>query len=423
MQTELSETVKAIYAWHESEEAKRSGPHNGRLGASQIGHPCERYLWYSFRGLVKSKFDGRMLRLFETGHLEEPRLVNELRGIGCEVFEVDLETGKQFEFTAHDGHFVCHPDAVAVGIPEAPATWHICEFKTMGGTEDESSKDFEKCIKNGVKLAKPQHYAQMMVGMGLFNLTRALYIAKKKSTDELYSERIKFDKDEFEKLMDRAHRVINASVPLERCAGRPDDFRCKFCDAYNLCWSAGQFAVNIPEKTCRSCCHFTPVEKAEWKCEYNKKIIPFAEQNCDCPFHLLLPGLISFAEPQDAGEDFIEFKNTDDNYVWTHGHKEGQWTTEQLMTTEIEKIKSNVIPLIDRYPTEDSRLLWDGEYDQDIVNQKFCEILKVSDIDQIPEPTNSEKTETTTAHEFLNKYLFVIYHDSNDHCAIWEGIE
>ena len=188
---EQSETVKRIYAWHEKMEDGRSGPHGGRLGASAIGKPCDRQLWYNFRDLYAKKFSGRMLRLFETGHLEEPRFVRELKAIGCEVHAVDEATKKQFEYTALGGHFVCHPDAVLLGVLEAPKTWHVAEFKTFGGTEDQHSKDFDEVVKDGVRKAKPEHYAQMQTAMGLTGLTRALYLVKKKATDEIHSERVR----------------------------------------------------------------------------------------------------------------------------------------------------------------------------------------------------------------------------------------
>ncbi len=60
-------TVKQIYE-HYVKSAVVMKPRK-HLGASQIGHPCLRYLWYQFRWCAESKtsFDGRMLRLFETG--------------------------------------------------------------------------------------------------------------------------------------------------------------------------------------------------------------------------------------------------------------------------------------------------------------------------------------------------------------------
>ena len=87
----------------------------------------------------------------------------------------------------------------------------------------------------------------MMVGMGLSKTDRAFYLVKNKNTDELYSERIKFDNYEFEGLMYLAMEVINSEEALDRCASREDDFRCKFCDAYDICWGEDKIVTKVLE--------------------------------------------------------------------------------------------------------------------------------------------------------------------------------
>lgn len=328
MLTETTDVVERIYKYHESLDAAKQ-PRLGRLGASIIGHECDRFLWYSFRQLFHKKFDGRMLRLFETGHLEEPRFAAELKGIGCGIVDtVDPQTGEQIMVNAHGGHFVCYLDAMILGLPGAEKTWHVGEFKTMGGEEDQK-KDFEKVSKNGVKAAKSEHYAQMMAAMGLSKITRALYLAKKKATDELYAERIKFVEEEYQNILDRAERVIKSAEPLERCSEKPDYYKCKWCDAAKLCW--GTEGVPLPRVTCRSCCHATPELDGEcrWSCAKHGRDLSVADQTAACADHLLLPGLVNFADPVDSGDDWIKFKNRDGGDTWKHGKE--YWTTQQLI--------------------------------------------------------------------------------------------
>jgi hypothetical protein len=170
---EDSPVVEAIYAWH-----KRRGdaePYRGYCGASEIGHSCERYLWYKFRGCCKEEFTGRKYRLFQTGHYAEPRFVAELKGIGCEVHEVDAN-GDQFAISDHGGHFSGHMDGCALGIPGAEKTWHVLEMKTH------SNKNFNKLKKGGVLKGFPSHYAQMQAPMHKTGMKRALYMAVNKVT-------------------------------------------------------------------------------------------------------------------------------------------------------------------------------------------------------------------------------------------------
>jgi hypothetical protein len=380
-------------------------------------------LWFTFRNCVTKSLAGRMYRLFNTGHREESRVFQELRGIGCEVHG---DEGEQIEVKAVAGHFSGHMDGVVKGIPEAPKTWHVLEIKTH------SAKSFAKMQSDGVKKAKPAHHAQMMVYMGLGKMDRALYLAVNKDTDELYSERIEVNSKEFKAIMTRAERIIKSNAPPERCTTRADDFRCKFCDASPLCWGTGETALPVPVKSCRTCCHATPEMDGDgkWGCTKSAKMEP-------CPKHLILPQLITFAEPNDAGDDWIEFKNTKDGAVWRHGSGEGQWSTEELMKTPAvlvsaaSKIKEALgatvvgfevpeLSLIDRYDPKDSRLMWEGTPESDELEGTLEKLLGCHLAKAIP--TNKEDTADTQAIEYQGKYLVVFYKASN-YVAVWQGVE
>ena len=208
-----SPTRDAIFASYEADADTGFRPH---LGASQIGKSCERALWYDFRWTTPSRFPGRILRLFETGQLEEARLVRNLRRTGATVLEVDPETGRQWRVEAHGGHFGGSLDAVAFGLIEAPKTWHVLEFKTH------SAKSFRELVAKGVAEAKPQHRAQMQIYMHLTGLTRAIYLAVCKDTDDLHVERVRGDGDAAERLLAKADRVIHAPRPPARISEDPD---------------------------------------------------------------------------------------------------------------------------------------------------------------------------------------------------------
>jgi len=320
-----SATVEAIEAYWlkrgQSEEPR------GYLGASSIGAECSRQLWYSFRKCSEPKFDARLYRLFNRGHREEPTFVEELRGIGCEVHEVGAD-GNQFEVIACDGHFKGHTDGAALGIPEAPKTWHLLEMKTS------SAKLFAKVEKEGCEKANPKHFAQMQVYMHLTGLKRALYMVVNKDTDALYTERLRYDKTRSEAIIAKAQSIINATTPPERISDRPDAFACKFCDARELCHGVSEVAVDVPTLHCRQCVHASPVKDGKWHCaKHDKEAVEV------CSEHLFLPGLIGFAEPTDSitnadGSSAIEF-TSEDGTIWEHGSDEarGQYPSTILQTT------------------------------------------------------------------------------------------
>ena len=275
-------TRDAIYAAY---EAKRSDGFRAHLGASIIGKPCMRALWYDFHWATPAQHAGRILRLFETGQREEDRLVRNLRDTGATVLEVDPETGRQFSVEAHGGHFGGSLDAVAIGILEAPKTWHVVEFKTHG------VKSFRDLCAKGVEVSKPQHAAQMQVYMHLTEITRAIYIAVCKDTDALYVERIHADRDMGARLLTKARRVIYAPRPLSRISEDPAWFECRFCDHHDLCHGGRPAARN-----CRTCMHATPVEDG-WHCARHDFWPSVADQRAACPDHSFIPDLVTCEVP------------------------------------------------------------------------------------------------------------------------------
>ncbi len=273
-------TVAAIYRWYQ--ETADSG-HRTHLGASVIGHACERYLWLLFRWAGAEAFDGRKLRLFDTGKRAEPRFVAELRGIGCEVHDVD-EFGGQFRVSDIAGHFGGSMDGAALGLPEAPKTWHCVEFKTH------SDKSFVDLVAKGVLKAKPQHWAQMQVYMGLTGMDRAMYLAENKNTSELYSERVEFDQVEFIRLIERARRIITAGAPPERMSADPAWYECKWCNFHGQC-----HGEQVAEVNCRTCAHSTPrvdVPGGQWQCELEHVQLDDSMQRQGCNGHRFIPILL-----------------------------------------------------------------------------------------------------------------------------------
>ena len=303
-----SATVAAIYA----DLAKRNDAPRGYLGGSVIGRECERQLWYGFRWASPEKFEGRMLRLFDRGQREEAVFVAELRAIGVKVLDVDPSTGQQFRFTAVHGHAGGSMDAVALGIPEAPKTWHVCEFKTH------NSKSFAALVKDGVQKAKHEHYAQMQIYMRWAQLTRALYLAVNKDNDELHVERIRYDPCFAEYLEAKAERVIFAQEPPQGISTDPAFYKCKFCPASKVCHTE-----KLPGASCRTCLHATPERDGDgrWSCAKWGADIPMDAQAKGCKEHRFIPVLLKrWGEVADASAEgnWVEYR-APDGYVFRNG--------------------------------------------------------------------------------------------------------
>lgn len=235
--------------------------HRSHLGASLIGDSCRRKLWYVFRWVQKPKFNPRMLRLFQTGHLEEHRFVEYLKGIGCTVYNTEDDQARVSEV---EGHFGGSLD----GWGYLPHDFGI-EDKVLFEFKTSNEKYFKELQKSGVERAKPMHYNQMCTYGYLMKIDYALYIAKCKDTDDLHVEFIKLNHHTGKMNIAKARSIITSQEPLPRLHENPAYWECKFCDFHAICHQKAPI-----EKNCRSCKNAVPVKGGEWVCKKIDQIIP-----------------------------------------------------------------------------------------------------------------------------------------------------
>lgn len=283
----------------------------GRLGAGTLGEECERRLWYGFRWSHEPEvLEGRKLRLFETGHREEIRLLDYLRLVGCAV-----ETGDdgQIAISGVGGHLAGYLDGEATGVPGAPVAVHVVECKTH------NDKSFKALVKDGVEKAKPAHYAQMQTYMHHRGRERALYIAVNKNDDALYTERVAYDPVYAAALVAKAERIITAQTPPARLHDDPTSkaaWACNYCPARPQCHEKA-----FAPRSCRSCLHSTPTlqGEAEWTCARWGKALTIQEQREGCPAHKFIPQLVPW-EQFDAALDgsFVAYRMPDGS-IWRDG--------------------------------------------------------------------------------------------------------
>lgn len=344
-------TVAEIYRGYERENREQ---HRLHLGASLIGRSCAREIWYTFRWADREHFDGRMLRLFASGHLQEPRLIADLRRIpGVTVAEKDPSTDKQWSFTAHGGHFGCSLDGAAVGLPEAPKTWHSLEFKGV------NQKTFDKIVKEGVAKAKPEHHAQMIVGMELAGLERCLYLVVNKNTDEIYGERVKADSKEAKRLLDRGLSIIQAKEPPARISERFDWHECKFCRFHSIC-----HGERAPEVNCRTCAHSaanvhgaprTGDKGGEWVCGHDMlKSMPVlgeSLQRTGCSEHRYIPILLEKScKPIDYVDGVVVYQTNDGEVFGNGDGKNGTFASQEIRNATSPRALPPLAPVKADFP-------------------------------------------------------------------------
>ena len=227
------------------------------LGASVIGKSCGRAIWYGFRWAHKPRFPGRMLRLFNRGHLEEARLIAALLTVGCQVYQQD-ENGNQFRISDHGGHFGGSGDGVVMGLPDLPPnTPAITEWKTH------NDKSFKAVTANGVREAKFEHFVQMQIYMRKMGIMFALYGAVNKNDDHIHLEIVQLDPTFADQFVDRGRTLIMMRNAPEKIPNASASwYKCRWCDYNPVCHQ------NEPtEYNCRTCAYSeADVEKGGWWC-------------------------------------------------------------------------------------------------------------------------------------------------------------
>jgi hypothetical protein len=253
------------------------------MGASELGHACDKWLWLRFRWAVIEQTPGRVLRVFRRGHMEESTILKDLRAIGMEIRET---TGGQarVDFGSHVSGSV---DAIIdSGVPEAPKKPHVAEFKTH------SLKSFNELEKHGVEKAKRTHYIQMQVYMHGLGIDRALYFAVCKDDDRIYTERVRYDREVAEKAIARGKRLALADEMPPPLSTDATWYECKWCPAHKVCHEG--HGVTAPD-SCRTCAHSTTMPDSTWRCEkHNADGIPLSFQRTGCGDYELHDHLMPF---------------------------------------------------------------------------------------------------------------------------------
>ena len=232
------------------------------LGASLIGDECAAKLWFVFRWIWYRPASGRMNRIFDTGHKEEKRIVDWVKAAGFEVIDIDPATGKQFVVSDVNGHFGGSGDGI-VGIPGLGNILLECK-SNKGGSE------FKHLIDDGVRKAKPKHWAQICTYGYKFNIKYCLYICKNKDNDDLHIEIVELDFEEGIRNISKASDIIVAKARPSRISESPAFFACKMCNKSEICHKPNTQV----DKNCRSCKFASPCANAEWYCEHWNSIIP-----------------------------------------------------------------------------------------------------------------------------------------------------
>jgi hypothetical protein len=310
----VSPTREAIFAAYEADA--RTGLPTAHLGASLIGKSCERALWYDFRWTTTAA----SIRAAIAATLRDRAAGGSPDRAQSAAHRRHRPGSRSRDRAAVAGRGTRRPlrrlarrrRAESASRPPRPGMcWSSRRTRVQELRRTRPPK--------GVRRAKPQHFAQMQIYLRLTTLTRAMYLAVNKDTDDLYVERVE-DSMRTTRSPAGQGRVASSSRRgrCDRVSEDPAWYECRMCDHHaEVCRGEAAAAVN-----CRTCLASTPVEGG-WRCERHERLLSEADQRAGCTHHLYLPDLVP-GEQIDAGTDWVSYQLPGGGLWCDHGRDKFQ---------------------------------------------------------------------------------------------------
>ena len=225
--SDLPHKIKAFYS------SKAQSKTRGYIGASILGHSCERRIWLEWNGHKApiSKTPREILKTgsreekFDRGRHEEERLIKALQGAGYLVVD------RQGAFSVLDGNFQGHIDGIII---DEKGTKYILEIKST------QEKYFNALIKGGVKKTFGAYYLQCQMYMHFFKIPRTLFLAVNKNNGEVYQAILELDEAEIEMGLRKINKIISHGKDMPPALADANDvppkMPCQYCDFVSFCY-------------------------------------------------------------------------------------------------------------------------------------------------------------------------------------------
>jgi hypothetical protein len=198
-------------------------PKRNYVGASAIGHPCRRKIWYEFKGYDGEPISEKLGIIFETGRRIEDMILSYLIGSDLNISCWILTEFCEKELPDFKG--TC--DAII----EINNEKIILEIKTA------NNASFYQFKKHGLKAWNEQYFSQGQSYMGMSGIKKDILLAINKDTSEMHEELVEYDDVYYEMLKQKAKDIIEAKELPSRMNNSPLFYMCKMCQFNKVCHS------------------------------------------------------------------------------------------------------------------------------------------------------------------------------------------
>lgn len=233
-------TLEAMYA------AIKELPREDRqyLGASEIGQPCARRLWYSYNNYERVEFENNHIGLMaaDSGHYAEAKTAERLRMVEGIELHTHMSNGEQYGWSAYDGKMQGHVDGLIRGLLQAPKAIHVWEHKDKDQSKFVNFQTTKHKFgeKNTLKNWDEVYYGQAQINMHFLrkqgiDVSRHYLTVSYAGARKYDSCRTEYNQGYAEHLEQRGKKLLDVTVPPPRINETPDYYVCKMCPYRKVC--------------------------------------------------------------------------------------------------------------------------------------------------------------------------------------------
>ena len=209
------------------------------LRASNLGHPCERYLYLLIKHWEEQKpHDVGLQNIFDLGNALEEHTINNIKEAG---FEIVTPTVRSWKVNVKGGIITGRED---IRLKDENGELLPVEIKGISPFEFDKLNTVDDFLKS--KRAYIQGYpAQLFLYMYHFNKEKGLFALTNKLTGQTKFIEVPFDYEYGEKMLQKAERIYKAleeEKPPEAC----DDISlCEGCSLAHICGECRRVPADI----------------------------------------------------------------------------------------------------------------------------------------------------------------------------------
>lgn len=237
-------TLEAMYV------AVKELPRENRqyLGASEIGQPCARRLWYSYNNHDRVEFENSHIGLMaaDSGHYAEAKTAERLRLLPFIELHTHMENGEQYGWNAYNGKLQGHVDGLIRGLLQAPKAIHVWEHKDKNQSKFVNFQSTKKKFgeKNTLKNWDEVYYGQAQINIHFMRklfrkygiLIDRHYLTVSYAGARKYDScRTEYNASYAEHLEERGKRITEVKQPPPKINEQLDYYICKMCPYRKEC--------------------------------------------------------------------------------------------------------------------------------------------------------------------------------------------